>query len=149
MPCNDVTEIIQIAVDADDRLTAYAFTKKSCGQAVGALSLLSDHLPGKTINEILEIAPEFFLQQYTATEEIEEFLALKHLIAVQCALEVLTGKESGGPNDLCSAAEISFAEGNTELIAHLAVDLITEKIRSCGGCGTCGANRPIQVPLNA
>lgn len=148
MPCNDVSEIIHIAIDGEDRLAAYAFTKKSCGQDVGVQSLLGDHLHGKTVDEILDIDPESFLQQYSPAEPIEEFLALKHLIAVQSALDVLTGKESGGPNDLCSAAEVSFSKGNTELIAHLSVDLITDKIRSCGGCGTCGANRPVQVPLD-
>lgn len=149
MPCNDISEIIQISVNAQDELTDYAFMKKSCGQGVGAQSLLSDHLPGKTIPQILDIAPQSFLQQYISEEPIEEFLALKHLIAVQSALEVLTGEESGGPQDLCSAAEIIYEQGNTQLTAHLSVDLITDKIKSCGGCSSCGTNRPVQVPLNA
>lgn len=149
MPCNDVSEIIYLEVNEQDQLVVYAFTKKSCGQAVGAQSLLSEHVHGLTVDEILDIAPESFLHEYQADEPIEEFLALKHLIAVQCALEVLIGKESGGPNDLCSAAEISFSEGSTQMTAHLSVDLITDKIRSCGGCSTCGANRPVQVPLDA
>ncbi len=138
MPCNDVTELVSVVVDAADRLKAYELTKRSCGQAVGAGSLIADHVLGLSVDAIFDIGPEEFSDAYPADSGIEEFLALKHLFAVQSALAVLTGRDSGGPDDLCSAAEIYFEDGDTELRAQLKVDLITEKIKSCGGCKSCG-----------
>jgi hypothetical protein len=141
MPCKDVTEMITVCVDAEDRLKEYRFIKRTCGQGVGLDILLIEQLRGKTLDEILAIPVETFLDTYPAEEELEEFLALKHLIAVQSAIEVLTGKTSGGAKEMCAAAEIQFEDGETVIEARINVDLVTEKIKSCGNCGGCGKNK--------
>ena len=141
MPCNDITEIIRVVVDDRDCLTHYAFTKRTCGQGVGVMSLLLDQLAGKHAEEILAIEPAAFLEQNRSEEELEEFLTLKHLIAVQAALEVLTGREAGGPDDVCAAAEVIYDAGECTIEAEIKVDLVTEKIKSCGGCVGCGVTK--------
>jgi len=145
MPCKDVTEMITLAVDEADRLTDYRFIKRTCGQGVGADSLLSEHLCGKTVDEILAIAPETFLETYPVELPIEEFLGLKHLIAVQSALEVLTGKAPGGPGEICAAAEVICEEGCVIIEARILLDLVTERIKSCGNCGSCGKSKKKQA----
>lgn len=142
MPCSDVTELIEATVDGEDRLRSYRFIKRTCGQGVGADSLLEAQLCGLTVDALLELSPEDFLSDYPTAEPIEEFLGLKHLIAVQSALEVLTGRASGGADDICAAAEISFEDNVTVLHARISVDLVTEKIASCGGCKGCGKKKP-------
>lgn len=139
MPCSDVTELIRIVLDDQDRLKEYRFIKRTCGRGVGVDALLIDVLGGRRVEEILAITPERFIEEHPVAEPIEEFLGLKHLIAVQAALEVLTGRAFGGPNELCAAAEISCGEGETVIDARIAVDLVVEEIRSCGGCRACGA----------
>jgi hypothetical protein len=141
MPCSDVTELIEVAVDGEDRLRSYRFIKRTCGQGVGADSLLEEQLCGRTVPELIAIAPQDFLDDYPTAEPIEEFLGLKHLIAVQSALEVLTGAAAGGPEEICAAAEISFDGDLTILNGRIAVDLVTEKIESCGGCKGCGKKK--------
>lgn len=141
MPCSDITEMIRLVIDDDDRLRDYRFIKRSCGQGVGAVALLLPLLAGLKVEEILRITPEGFLEQYPCAEDIEEFLVLKHLIAVQSALEVLTGRASGGPGALCAAAEISYENGECVLEARITVDAVTDKIRSCGSCRSCGKAR--------
>lgn len=141
MPCNDVTELMTVSVDDADRLVAYRFVKRSCGQGVGADALLEDHLCGKTVDEILAIAPEGFLETYPTELPIEEFLGLKHLIAVQSVLEVLTGKAAGGAGEICAAAEVVYDEGQVIIEARILLDLVTEKIKSCGNCGSCGKSK--------
>ena len=139
MPCSDVTEIIEVELDGEDRLQDYRFSKRTCGQGIGVASLLLEQLGGRSLDEILAIAPEDFLAELSIGEELEEFMSLKHLIAIQSALEVLTGKESGGKDDPFSAAEIVSDEDVTRIRGVISVDLITEKIRSCGGCKGCGS----------
>lgn len=138
MPCSDVTEIVQVVLDADERLKSYSFSKRTCGQGVGVAGLLMDHLRGRSVEELIAYEAEQFLTDYPIPDELEEFLSLKHLFAVQSALEVYTGLASGGPKDLCAAAEIAHDEGEVVIDARIMVDLVTEKIKSCGNCKGCG-----------
>lgn len=138
MPCSDVTEVIRVVVDSDDRLKEYNFSKRTCGQGVGAATLLIDTLRGHTVEELLAYAPEDFAADHPVEHELEEFLGLKHLIAIQSTLEVLTGHASGGPHDTCAAAEIGCEDGDVVIEARIRVDLVTEKIKSCGNCKGCG-----------
>lgn len=142
MPCSDVTEIFNAVIDDEDRLVSYRFVKRSCGKGVGADSLLEDIFVGRTVDELLAIAPEEFLDSYPPTEAIEEFLGLKHLIALQSVLEVLVGRASGSPDEICAAAEIAYEDGHTTIDARISVDLVTEKIKSCGNCRGCGTKKP-------
>jgi len=146
VPCNDITELIRVVIDAEDRLTHYRFVKRTCGQGVGADALLEPILCGRTVDDILAITPERFLATYPVDRSIEEFLNLKHLIAVQSALEVLTGHAAGGPGDLCAAADIAYDAGATTLDARILVDAVTDKIKSCGGCKGCGKPRDKKAP---
>lgn len=141
MPCQDVTELIRIVVDDSDRLKDYRFTKRTCGRGVGVDALLMEILGGRAVQDILEISPDQFLAEHPSSEPLEEFLGLKHLIAVQSALQVLCGEEAGGPEALCAAAEIAFEGGDTILEAVIRVDLVTEEIKSCGNCRGCGNSK--------
>ena len=141
MPCNDVTEVIEVVLDRDDRLKDYRFSKRTCGQGVGAQSLLIDQLGGRPLDELLVMTAEEFLAEYPIDDPVEEFLSLKHLFAVQGALEVLTGKEPGGKDDPFAVAEVAFDNGETVFHGRIYVDLLTEKIASCGGCKGCGADK--------
>lgn len=141
MPCSDITEVIEVVLDGQDRLKDYTFKKRTCGQGVGAGNLLIGALGGMPVEALLEISPESFLEQWPVEDPLEEFLGLKHLIAVQSALGVLLGRASGGPREICAAAEIGCEGDDTIIVARISVDLITEKIKSCGGCKGCGTTR--------
>lgn len=147
MPCSDITEMIRVTLNEHDTLESYEFVKKTCGQGVGLKSLLLDQLRGATLDEILALTPEIFLESYPVAEPIEEFLGLKHLFAVQAALEVLTGAQSGGPEDLCAAAEIVFDGTLLTVEGRIRIDLVTERIKSCGGCKSCGTRPRKRAPI--
>jgi hypothetical protein len=134
MPCNDVTEIIQVSLDAEDRLTKYLFAKQSCGRGVGHASWLLEELSGRSAGEILSLGPDD-IQRETG---IEDFLRQKHLMAVQGALAVLTGEASGGVSDWCAPLEIVRDGGETLIRARIWVDILTERIAACGGRAGCG-----------
>lgn len=138
MPCSDVTEVIRVVLDDQDCLEEYVFAKRSCGQGVGAESLLIDQLRGRSLDELLVITADAFLAEFPIPDSVEEFLSLKHLFAIQSALEVLTGKEPGRKGDAFAAGEIGFDEGKTVVYGRIVIDIVTEKIKACGGCGSCG-----------
>lgn len=138
MPCKDVTEVLQVVLDGDDCLKEYRFAKRTCGQGVGAESLLIDQLQGRSFDELLHKTADEFLTEFPIADEIEEFLSLKHLFAIQGALEVLAGTEPGRAHDFFAAGEIVYEENETVISGRIAVDVITEKIEACGGCTSCG-----------
>ena len=141
MPCKDVTELIRVVLDENDRLKEYVFAKRSCGQGVGAESLLIGQLEGVSLEELLDYSAEKFLSDFPIEDEVEEFLSLKHLFALQGALEVLTGKEPGREGDPFAAGEIIYDVSETIVSGRIGVDILVDKIKSCGGCGTCGSEK--------
>lgn len=145
MPCNDVTELLEVTLDAEERLVDYRFSKRTCGQGVGAASLLIDQLQGRTLDELLHKTAVEFLDEFPIPDEIEEFLSLKHLFAIQGALEVYTGAESGGPKDAFAASGIEYGADAIVIQGRISVDVVTEKIEACGGCKGCGTARAKSV----
>ena len=139
MPCSDVTELIRVVLDENDCLSEYVFAKRTCGQGIGAESLLIDQLRGRSLDDLLAITAESFLAAYPIPDETEEFLSLKHLFAVQSALEVLLGKEPGRKGDGFAAGEIEYGDGETVIQGRIVIDVVTEKIKACGGCSSCGS----------
>ncbi|MBI4556978.1 MAG: hypothetical protein HY706_05285 [Candidatus Hydrogenedentes bacterium] len=145
MPCKDVTELIEVVIDADDRLKSYTFNKRTCGQAVGAASLLLEQLGGRSIAALSALDADTYLAEFPQQSDVEEFLSLKHLFAIQSVLAVLTGHEPGGPDDVCAAADISYDGNDLVINARISVDLVTEKIKSCGHCKSCGRNKKSEI----
>jgi hypothetical protein len=149
LPCKDVTEVIHVVLDGDDRLIDYAFQKRTCGQGVGTAALLAGHLHGQPADAVLALEPGDIDPGDPGGDDAEvlEFLALKHLFAVQSVLEVYTGRAAGRASDACAAAEISVDGGEVHIRATLSVDVITDRIRSCGGCKGCGRNKKVAIKL--
>ncbi len=138
MPCTDVTEIIEVALDPNDRLKSYSLSKKTCGQPVGQASLLVGWLRGLPVEDILACDADTFLAEHPVKTQLEGFLTLKHLFALQSALQVLAGKEPGGPDDPCAATSVRYAEDELVIRATIRVDMVTDKIKACGHCKGCG-----------
>lgn len=140
MPCTDVTEILSISLDTQDRVAFYSLTKRTCGGTVGNPSLLRPWIEKKSTDEILTATVDVVLSALPPLSDTWEFLAQKHLLAIQCGLATMLGKLPGLPADLCAVESISTGPGGLKMIAHLKVDLLTEAIPACGGCSSCGSH---------
>ena len=119
MPCDDTSDLIKIVLDKNERLTDYSFQKFSCGKVIGEEKLIGHWLFGQTAAAILEIEPDEFEQELDLEDEMEHYLALKHLIALQKGLAVLLGRTSGGLDDSCSVEYINHSPDGLEMVARL------------------------------
>ena len=138
MPCSDVTEILSLTLDSDDRVVHYSLIKRTCGGAVGNSSLLRKWIENRSAAEVLTATPEEIMAAIPTRSSTWEFLTLKHLFAVQSGLQAMLGERSSMPGELCVVDSIETAPNGIRMIAELKVDVLTEKINACGGCGTCG-----------
>jgi hypothetical protein len=105
---------------------------------VGAASLLIDQLRGRPMAELLNKTAQDFLTEFPIADPVEEFLSLKHLFAIQGALEVYAGAASGAKQSAFAVAGVEYGEDETRISGRIGVDILTEKIKSCGGCKSCG-----------
>lgn len=137
MPCNDITDIVQIRLDENDRVTDYALNKRTCGGTVGEDKLIGPWLFRRTAGQVVETTLEQFLGKLRTTSDLKEYLALKHFLAVRTALEIAAGRESGGLRDHCTLESIEYGPEGIEILAHLDVKALTGEIESCKNC--CGS----------
>jgi hypothetical protein len=142
MPCSDVTEILSLTLDHQDRVVHYSLIKRTCGGAVGNPSLLRKWIENRSAQDVLAATPEDILIAVPTKSSTWEFLTLKHLFAVQSGLQAMMGELSSMPGDLCVVDTIETAPNGIRMIAELKVDVLTEKISACGGCGSCGPEPP-------
>jgi hypothetical protein len=137
MPCDDVSEFVEVELDDLERLVTYRIAKVSCGKAVGGESLLIDALAGFTASDLLSVGSDAFLAERAISNRVEEFLSLKHLFALQGALAAYVGEAPGDKDAPFAVSTIAFSEKGVIIRGQLAVDVVTDKIRACGGCGSC------------
>ena len=135
MPCGDITERIRLTIDADKRIDAYRFFKKTCGGEIGSESMLIDQIGGLSIENVLS---DFDIPQETSSideNNIEMYLRQKHLFAIKSVLNVYIGNNSGGVKDFCSIAGIEFDNGSTIIDADVKLVLPADEVEPCAHCG--------------
>lgn len=138
MPCSDITDRLEVVLGHDDALHSYTLEKLTCGAPVGQASLLLGWLQGRSAESILTLDGIALREACANLTAKNEFLHFKHLMALQEGLRVLLGKASGGPGGTCEATSVVAEPESIRLVASLRVDLITEKIKACGHCRSCG-----------
>ncbi len=135
MPCDNVTELMRVVLDREDRLIHYRLLKKTCGGAVGAESLLLERLRGQAVGALLTLHVDVFCREIAAASDVEEFLNLKHFFALRSVLEAFSGKAPAGREAACAISGIGYDDAGATIDAEIAVGVVTELIQSCGHCG--------------
>lgn len=137
MPCNDISEVIDLRIDDADRLQSYRLNKRTCGAEIGSDSLLLSLFKDRSTAEILLLDGADVVDHFEEISEDDEFLYFKHLVAVQEAVRVLTGAASGAPTEPCTTASIGADADGIHFVGHIAVEMLAGKIKACGNCGSC------------
>ena len=147
MPCDDVTEVLRVLLDPQDRVQGYSLIKQTCGRAVGERSLIHAWAADRTAADILAADLDVFLAAHAPADdspeaEAEELLALKHLFALQAGLAVVIGEASGAAGETCAIESMVYGPEGCEFIGQVRVDILADKIKACGRCGSgCGKAR--------
>ena len=134
MPCNDVTEEIQIIIDKDNKIISYDLKKRTCGRSLGAPAVISNEICGLDMDYILAGDDDVLLGEKANTKHARKFIALKHLFALKSVLAVYRGVESGLKCNPCEIARIDYDDGDVIIDADIKIDLITQEIEACPGC---------------
>ena len=135
MPCHDITEEIRIVLDKNGCLRSYRLNKKTCGGAVGTESLLLDRVAGWKIDDFFAANEFSFQQEHLPESHVEEFLNLKHFMAIKSALNAYAGNAPAGVDAPCSIAGISYDSDDIVIEADIDISLVTEQIKACAHCG--------------
>ena len=144
MPCDDITEWVEVELNASDCLKHNSLNKRTCGAEIGNQSFLLKLFAGQSVNQILEKEPIVLLEEVDIENETDEFFALKHLFALQVTLSSFIGFTSSAPEASCAIAQVDYSDEQTHISAALSIVALTEKIKSCGACGSCGKNKKRQ-----
>ena len=136
MPCNDVTEILELRLDADERVIDYTLTKQTCGGSVAGRGLIRDWVKGRDVASILSLAPAQILSESDNPDAAWEYLRLKHLFSIQAALREYAGGDTASERrPFVQILTIDYGSDGARLTARLNVEVITDEIQACGRCG--------------
>lgn len=141
MPCSDQTERLTLELDDQDRIRGFSVYKMTCRQPVGGSELLPvvRDMPARSLLS----APAGDLID-PRLDDVQAFMLTKQLVALQGAIAVLYGlsedglSEDGLPEDGRPQAfdlhELQHDRHGTRLAGAIAINVIAERIASCGGC---------------
>jgi len=132
MPCGDITDILTVKLDPEDRVIDYSLTKRTCGGKVGKVRLIKKWLIGKNAKLVTTTDHVDFQRDIKVRSDLNEYIHLKHFLAVKKGLSVMLGLDSGGPDDRCTVENIVYGPEGTEMMAHINVDGVVDDIKSCG-----------------
>lgn len=139
MPCNDITDLLELWLDENDRVEDYALTKKTCGAQVGHQAFLMPLIGGMGLEELARSDYALILPHVETLNDHENFLAFKHFIALRDAAATLIGSpEPSSAFTLSVAAQEQrgfFARG------FVSVSRIEGTIKACGHCRSCGTRK--------
>lgn len=141
MPCNNISDVLEMTIGDDDRITSYSLTKLSCGGAVPGTRTIKKWLTNITIDELLVVEPDQFLDAHPTDDEVLEYLLLKHFFSARAGAAAILGKEPFGAEDFCTIESISQTPEGLKARASIRIDAITDEIKGCGRC--CGSKNPI------
>ncbi|MFH2026708.1 MAG: hypothetical protein ABIK30_13005 [bacterium] len=132
MPCGDITDILTIKLDPEDRVIDYTLTKRTCGGKVGKERLIKKWLIGKDARQVAITDHVDFQAEIKVRSDLNEYIHLKHFLAVKTGLSVMFGINSGRLDDRCTVENIAYGPEGTEMTAHINVDGVVNDIKSCG-----------------
>lgn len=131
MPCHNITDIVKIKLDHNNRFVDYSLTKLNCGRAIGESSLIKNIITGRTAEQLLMLTSESILSSRFANHPDSNFLYEKHLQAIQSVLAIWLGRRDGQAGNRCAIEAIKLDEEGIALTAIIKLNLQTENIISC------------------
>ncbi len=138
MPCSDVTERLSLTLDHEDRVIGYELTKQTCGGSVAGRGLIRELVKHRTADEVLALRAETVVADTDGSDDVLEYLRLKHLFSLQAALAVFGGDASDEQSRLLTIESVDYGPDDVTIVATVHLEVLTDKIKACGLCDGCG-----------
>lgn len=131
MPCSDQTERLTLDLNSDDCVRAFSLYKLTCHQPVGGSELLTmiRDLPACSL---LEMGLDQLIS--AQVNDVRASMLRKQFFALKGAIAVMYGATASGFLQAFNLHELEFDESGIRLVGEVAVNVIAEKINSCGAC---------------
>lgn len=137
MPVEKSIETIHIILDSAERLREYRLDKITGGRTARSTPLMLDHFHNHPIGDILRLDADQFCAAYPSTDNIPQHTFLRHFVALRAVLDAYTGRQRGGPGDVCSIVSIDYDNDVVSIDAILYSDTLNQKTDFCIRCRGC------------
>ncbi len=137
MPREKSIETIHIILDSAERLREYRLDKVSGGRTARSTPLMLDHFENRPIGDILRLDADQFCALYPSTDNIPQHTFLRHFVALRSVLDAYTGRQRGGPGDICSIISIDYENNVVTIDAVLYSETLNDKTDFCIRCRGC------------
>ena len=139
MPCNDITEYLQLTLDRSDCIESFSLQKNTCGAPVGN-ALLINYVSGASPEEVMSKTTDELVPEFYEAKRLDQFLFTKQHFALREALAVYVGTNPGGKDQVFAVEKVEYSAEQTLISGLVKVDVLAEKVKSCGNCG-CAAKK--------
>ena len=139
MPCDDITDLLELWLDPDDKLEDYALTKRTCGAQVGHQAFLMPLVGGMNVEEIARSDYDLLLPHVETLGDRENFLAFKHFIALREACAAIIG--DANPDSAFTLSVAAQEQRGLFARGFVSVSRIEGTIKACGHCRSCGTRK--------
>ncbi len=95
MPCDEISEVITVVLDPDERLRYFLFEKITCGKIVPLSGALNDLCRGMDLDAIDALDLDTVVRSLGVPDEETYFLLEKELDALQSVVANYRGAERG------------------------------------------------------
>jgi hypothetical protein len=89
------------------------------------------------IGDILRLDADQFCATYSSTDNIPQHIFLRHFVALRSVLDAYTGRQRGGPGDICSIISIDYENDVVTIDAILYSETLNDKTDFCVRCRGC------------
>lgn len=138
MPCSDVTEVVEMRLDANDCIVSYRLQKRTCGGSLGMPSLIKSWLAGQSVTDVIKSDPAEFLASHETRTITGELVHLKHYVAVRKTCQAILGQAAD--DDIAGLIDsVIYDADGMDVVAIIPSEVMSEEIKGCAGCGTCGS----------
>jgi len=95
MPCDEISAVITVVLDKDERLRYYTFEKLTCGKIIPLSQTLQAYCKGMTIDALASLRLEEMVRVLGVRDEDSFFVLDKELDALQSAIANYRGSLPG------------------------------------------------------
>lgn len=131
MPCDEISEVITVVLDREERLRYFLFEKMTCGKIVPLSGKLNDHCRGMDLDALDALDLDAAVRSLGVSDEETFFLVEKELDALQSVVANYRGSERGFDPDRYRIESIECGEDSVTIKQVILAPKPETKIPSC------------------